>query len=87
MVAGHLRGVGSRDDAIAATSETAQNRKRDHPLHQEMETTRVDGVRGDAEAAPGVVRELREDDVPFARDALVPRLRAGRAGPDVRNTI
>ena len=83
MVAGHLRGVDSRKDAIAATSETAQNRKRDHPLHQEMETTRVDGVRGDAEAAPRIMGELGEDDVPSARDALVPRLGTMRAGPDL----
>ena len=30
--------------SVAARSEPARNRKRDHPLHQKMETSRVDGV-------------------------------------------
>ena len=53
IVAGHLRGVDSREDAIAATAVSLTPRR---PCL--METTRVNGVRGDAEAAPGVVREL-----------------------------
>ena len=38
--------------AATISHETAQNRRRDHPLHAEMETTRVDGVRLNEDAAP-----------------------------------
>ena len=37
--------VDESQSTLAATCEPARNRKRDHPLHAEMETSRVDGVR------------------------------------------
>ena len=44
-----LRGVWHRLDAVAATtSERPRHRPKNHPLHQKMETSRVDGVKGNA---------------------------------------
>ena len=35
----------SNSGALSTRCETAQTRKRDHPRHQKMEATRVDGVK------------------------------------------